>query len=409
MDTEKRSSGHYFNAVVIWIILTLFVVYSFSLSTATGVFLPSVRESLGLSDIIATYVLQAFVIAYALMQLPAGYLIDNLRARWVVSIGVCFLAIGALLQSMSSTIGLFVAANFIQGIGGAFSFIAAGALIGQWFPFKQFPIWFGLTQAVSCILTGVIHSIFTDLIEVHSWNAIYRVLAFIGFALAALCFVFVRNPKTYTPVKQSFLKPLAAVLKNRQIWLFSAIGLTSFGVMLAYANVWLIEVQKYHAVSMLNSVRVSAYLFAGIGIGTPFLGWLSNVVKTRKGVLHTSLCIGTIFMLAALYLPHFATPTLVIANTVSFGIGFFLSGSMLIYTCAGEIVSGSLRGMAIGLINMFVFVGSTLISSLPYMMVTSEVYYTKLWVIPVLLIMSIALVYFVKETYDSNKEQSVTA
>ena len=117
----------------------------------------------------------------------------------------------------------------------------------------------------------------------------------------------------------------------------------------------------------------------------------------------------TIFMLAALYLPHFATPTLAIANTISFGIGFFLSGSMLIYTCASEIISGSLRGMAIGLINMFVFVGSTLISSLPYMMVTSKVYYTKLWVIPMLLIISIALVYFVKETYDSNKERSAAA
>jgi fucose permease len=138
LDAEKRSSGHYLTAVVIWIIMTIFVVYSFSLSTAAGVFLPSVRESLGLSDVLATYVLQAFVIAYALMQIPAGYFIDNLRARWVVSLGVCVLAIGALLQSMSSTTGLFVAANFIQGIGGAFSFIAAGALIGQWFPIKQF-------------------------------------------------------------------------------------------------------------------------------------------------------------------------------------------------------------------------------------------------------------------------------
>jgi hypothetical protein len=43
------------------------------------------------------------------------------------------------------------------------------------------------------------------------------------------------------------------------------------------------------------------------------------------------------------------------------------------------------------------------------MMVTSEVYYTKLWVIPMLLIMSIALIYFVKETYDSNKERSAAA
>ena len=381
--------------------MTIFVVYSFSLSTATGVFLPSVQKSLGLSEVAATYVLQAFVIGYALMQIPAGYLIDNFRARWVVSAGVFTLSLGALLQSMSSTTGLFVVANFIQGIGGAFSFIATGALIGQWFKIQQFPIWFGLTQTVSCILTGIIHSIFTNMVVGHSWNTIYRYLALGGFGLTILCVVFVRNPKNDSPVKQSLFKPLAIVMKNRQVWLFSFIGLTSFGVLLAYADVWAIKVQQFHEVTTLDSVEVSGYLFLGIGLGTPFLGWLSNVVKNRKVVLHISICIGTIFMLAAVYLPHFPTPTLSIAKTATFGVGFFLSGSMLIYTCAGEILPNSLRGMAIGLINMFVFIGSTFISSLPYALVTSEVYYTRLWVIPVLLIVSVMMLYFVKETYNS--------
>lgn len=383
--------------------MTTFVVYSFSLNTAAGVFLPSVQKSLGVSNAMATYVLQAFVIAYALMQIPAGYLIDNFRARWVVSAGVMILALGALLQSMSSTTGLFMAANFIQGIGGAFSFIAAGALIGQWFPIKQFPIWFGLTQTASCILTGVIHRIFTSLVESQSWNSIYRYLALGGFALAVLCLVFVRNPKNYLRVKQSFFTPLVMVMKSRQVWLLSAIGFGSFGVLLAYANVWLIQVQEYHNVTMLDSVRVSSYLFVGIGLGTPFFGWLSNVVKTRKGVLHTSMCIGIIFFVAALYLPHFPTPTLAIAKTVAFGVGFFLSGSMLIYTCVGEMLSNSLRGVAIGIINMFVFIGSTLISFLPDVMITSKVYYTKLWVMPILLITAVMLIYFVKETYRSKE------
>ncbi|MEK6248738.1 MAG: MFS transporter, partial [Planctomycetales bacterium] len=147
----------------------------------------------------------------------------------------------------------------------------------------------------------------------------------------------------------------------------------------------------------------SAYLFAGIGLGTPFLGWLSNYAKNRKGVLHISMCIGTVFMLAALYLPHFPTPSLSPAKFVAFGVGFFLSGSMLVYTCAGELLPNSLRGMAIGIINMFVFIGSTLISSLPYVMVTSTEIYTKLWVMPVLLVISIMMIYFVKETYRSEK------
>lgn len=38
---------------------------------------------------------------------------------------------------------------------------------------------------------------------------------------------------------------------------------------------------------------------------------------------------------------------------------------------------------AIGHVKMFVFIGCTLISSLPYIVVTSQVYYTQLWVTPV--------------------------
>jgi len=38
---------------------------------------------------------------------------------------------------------------------------------------------------------------------------------------------------------------------------------------------------------------------------------------------------------------------------------------------------------AIGRVKRFVFIGCILISSLPYIVVTSQVYYTQLWVTPV--------------------------
>ena len=62
---------------------------------------------------------------------------------------------------------------------------------------------------------------------------------------------------------------------------------------------------------MLDAVVISGMIFAGIGIGTPILGWISNRIKSRKLIVHTTLCLGTMFLLMCLYLPHFQINTLI--------------------------------------------------------------------------------------------------
>ena len=103
-----------------------------------GVFLPSVRQSLGISLSNATTALSYFTIGYALMQIPAGYLLYNFSARLVIVSGLMTFTLGIFLQSFASSLFVFMLVNFIQGMGGAFAFIAAGVLIGQWFPMHLF-------------------------------------------------------------------------------------------------------------------------------------------------------------------------------------------------------------------------------------------------------------------------------
>lgn len=388
---------------LVWFVVTLFVVYSFCLNTAAAVFAEPIRNSLHVSNVGVSIAVGAFIVGFALMQIPAGYLLDRYNTRWVVSAGILLLAIGNIIISFSNNIVLFSISNFIQGLGASFAFIAAGVVISQWFPGKLFPILFGLTQTISCILAAVLHYIFILILTTHTWNEIYQTLAVFGIILFIVSLLLVKVPSDFSRGESiSLKKSLDIVFKNNQIILCAIAATASFGVLLAYASFWYLNVQKFYSVGILDSAIISGLIFIGIGIGTPILGWLSNRMKSRKVIIHTTLCLGTMALLLCLYLPHYQIQTLIIIKIISFITGFLLSGAMLFYTVVSEISTNETRGVALSVTNTGVFLFNTLLMFIPYWFETtiSTMFFTYLWILPFCVIFSILLTYFVKETFS---------
>lgn len=387
---------------IVWFVTTLFVIYSFCLNTAAAVFAGTIQATLHATNFDVSLATGAFILGFACMQIPAGYLLDRFNARFVVSTGVFLLAVGNAMAAFSDTLIVFTLANILQGVGASFAFIAAAILIAQWFSGRVFPILFGLTQTISCVSAGIIHYYFTVLLQTHTWNEVYQGLSLFGFALLLLTLLLVKTPVNYKrPVAISLRKSLSIVLENKQIWLCSIAAATSFGVLLAYASVWYLQIQTYYAVENLDAMIISGMIFFGIGVGTPLLGWFSNIVTSRIMVIHVSLVLGTMALLLGVYLPHFKIDTLIIIKTISFFIGFLLSGSMLFYTVVSEISSDSTRGVAISFLNTGVFLFNTLMLFIPYLSITyiSREFFTYLWILPFCTLISVLLLYFIKDTY----------
>lgn len=393
---------------IVWFISTLFVIYAFCLNTAAAVFTDPIRTSLHASNIGVSIATGAFILGFACMQIPAGYLLDKFNARVIVSMGVFFLALGNTITSVSDNLVIFSLSNFLQGIGASFSFVAAAILISQWFSTKIFPVLFGLTQALSCISTGIIHYKFTLLLQTHPWSEVYKGLAIFGFSLLILTLLFVKSPLTYQrPPGTSLKKSLAAVFQNKQIWLCTIAAATSFGMLLAYASIWYQKVQNFYGVGNIDSMIISGMIFLGIGVGTPLMGWISNVIKSRVMVIHVSLTLGAMALILGIYLPHYNVTTLIPVKIVSFFIGFFLSGSMLFYTIVNEISSDSTRGVAISFLNTAVFLFNTLMIFIPFIFVTqlSKEFFTYLWTLPVCVLISIMLLYFIKDSFCHSQKK----
>jgi MFS family permease len=398
------------HGTLVWLIVTIFVVYGFCLNTASGVFSESIKNSFHSDSIGVSLATSAFVLGYAIMQIPAGHLLDNFNTRFVVSGGALLLLFGNIIISFSPNITIFAISNFLQGTGAAFSFVGAAVLISQWFPAKYFPILFGLTQAAACIFAGIIHYYFTITLSTHSWNDIYRVLSMFGLALFIFSLLFINSPiRNTAKIPVAFFKSLKAVLYNKQIMLCSLAAATSFGVLLSYASLWYLPVQIYHGIGSLDSVIISGTIFLGVGIGSPLLGWISNTVKSRVMVIHVTLALGIMTLLLGLYLPSFNIETLLISKIIAFFTGFFLSGSMLFYTMISEFSTDNIRGVAISVLNTIVFLFNTLMLFIPFLFVTvaSKDYFTYLWVLPFLITFSLLILYFIKDSYPGNKENQI--
>jgi MFS family permease len=388
---------------IIWFLITLFVVYAFCLNTAGAVFSEAIKNSLHINNLGVSVATGTFILGFAGMQIPAGYLIDQFNPRWVVSGGIFLLMLGNILISFSNNLLLFALSNLLQGIGASFAFVAAAVLISQWFSAKKFPILFGFTQTFSCVATGLIHYYFTVALNIYTWNDIYRSLALFGFILLILAILLIKTGPNYTREKTlGFKNSLLSVLKNKQILLCSLAAATSFGVLLVYASLWYSNIQIYYKVPTLEAIVISGLIFAGIGIGAPLLAWFSNMARSRTMVIHVTLILGIMALLLGIYLPHYNINSLLIIKTISFFIGFLLSGSMLFYTIVSEIANNATRGVAISVLNTFVFLFNMLMLFIPYLFITSasKQFFTYLWILPFCVLLSLLLVYFVQDSFS---------
>lgn len=422
-----------FQSYFIWVLASLFVVYSFCLNTAAAVFTDAIKTTLNASPLDISLATGSFIFGFAALQIPIGFLLDRFNARYIVNAGILLLVLGNIALSFSDNLILFTISNFLQGIGASGAFVSAAVLISQWFPQRMFPILFGLTQSAACIAAGALHYLFALMLDAYSWNQIYLLLSGFGSLLFLLSCVFVRSPKgaiinppsikdqpikvpektflTSIEVKRkdqnllfvmSLKQSLIKTFKNHQIILCGLAAATSFGVLLSFASFWYLDIHKFYLINKLDSVLISGVIFLGIGIGTPLLSWLSNKIQSRTAVLHFSLILGVMALILGVYLPHFNFETLIIIKLVSFFIGFFLSGSMLFYTMVAELSTADYRGVALSVLNTMVFLFNTLMLFIPLIFVThnSKEFFTYLWTLPFFILISVLLLYYIKDTYD---------
>ena len=110
METTKKN-----NTIVVFVLLTFFVI-SF-LTNVLGALNPSATRSFGLTETMAGFLPFSFFIAYGLMSIPAGILLQNHGERKMLISAFLMSFLGSLLFVLLPTFEIFLVSLFTIGCG----------------------------------------------------------------------------------------------------------------------------------------------------------------------------------------------------------------------------------------------------------------------------------------------------
>lgn len=122
-----------------WIIGTIFLATTINYidRQALSVAAPFIREDLGLNNEQYGWIVSAFLLAYAIMQIVSGRVIDSLGTKRGFSLAVIWWSIANMLHAFGRgfmSLGIF---RFLLGIGEAGNYPAAMKAISEWFPKEE--------------------------------------------------------------------------------------------------------------------------------------------------------------------------------------------------------------------------------------------------------------------------------
>jgi MFS family permease len=131
--------------------------------------------------------------AYAILQVPAGRLLDRFGPRTVMVCGSLLMAVGQVLMATTHSFTWALVARVLIGAGDAPIFISASRLVAHWFPPRRAPQMVQLTAQIG--QAGQLATAIPVAWLLHSqgWSTTFLVIAGLG-GLAAVIVSAVRSP-----------------------------------------------------------------------------------------------------------------------------------------------------------------------------------------------------------------------
>jgi len=143
-----------------------------------------IASELSLSDTAMGWVLSAFALGYALLQIPSGLMADRLGPRKVLSAIVTFWSVlTALTGAVWNFVSLLVV-RFLFGAGEAGAFPGMSRAVFSWIPLKERGIIIGLNFSGSRLGAAFALPFVAWLITAYGWRAAFYILGVIGIGWA---------------------------------------------------------------------------------------------------------------------------------------------------------------------------------------------------------------------------------
>jgi len=258
-----------------------------------------IKEAFHLSNSQFGWVLSAFVLAYALFEIPTGLMGDRLGQRTVLLRIVIWWSVFTILTGAVMGLTSLIAVRFLFGMGEAGSYPNSCGVISRWMPGYETSrgmSWLGMGAPAGAALAPLI---VVPLASAYGWRAPFFVNGMLGLFWVLICWIWFRNHpremKSISPEEKDLIEknrnyfkhdqPFAwkLVLRNQMLW---ALFLSYFSIQWAnyFLSAWLptyLQEGKHYSEQQM---KTATSLVFSVGIPAAFLfGMISDRLVKRKG------------------------------------------------------------------------------------------------------------------------------
>ncbi|HVO26494.1 MAG TPA: MFS transporter [Candidatus Margulisiibacteriota bacterium] len=339
---------------------------------------PAMKADLQLSDAQMGYVFSAFTLAYALFEVPSGWLADRFGPRLMLTrIVVWWSAMTAATGAVGGFVSL-VAVRFLFGMGEAGTFPSMARAYARWLPAPERGRAFGLALMTAALGGAVTQPLVVAMLDLMHWRYTFPIFGLVGVVWALAWFRWFRDDPHHHPgVNTTELHLIGAAppvphhavpwREMRRDRSMLALCTMYFGVIYGwyFYITWLpTYLLRARGFDLVRVGWLSALPLVSIAVGVLVGGWLSDVLARHWGLRAgrgtpglIGLPLAAVAIVAALYSETPLTAALLLASAA----GLAALGVSPAWAVCLEI-GGRHAGVVSGGMNTFGNLGGTLSS-----------------------------------------------
>ncbi|MGA7219383.1 MAG: MFS transporter [Candidatus Sulfotelmatobacter sp.] len=177
----------------------------------------ALHVSFGLSLVAFGYLSSAFSWTYALMQMPAGVLLDRWGVRRVGRISAFLWSVASFAAAIAPGLNWFFGARLLLGVSESPTFPANAKALGYWFTRDERGLATAITDAAAKLSTAIGVPFIGLLLLEFGWRWSFAATGFISLLYFALFYAVYRNPgedPRLSPVEREFILRGGAQLED---------------------------------------------------------------------------------------------------------------------------------------------------------------------------------------------------
>ena len=287
---------------------------------ALSVAAPSLEQSFGLSPIQVGVLFSAFFWSYALLQVPAGMLLDRLGVERIGRWSAFLWSAASVLTACAGGFAAIFLARALLGIAEAPSFPLSSKATGYWFPREERALSTALFDAATKVSNVIGVPLVALAVTWLGWRSGFALVAALSLAYFLAFVLMYRDPSRHSRVmaeqrrhllakgavaegesSEGSVAMLAHLLGKRKVWGLS-IGFAAYGYCFFLFLTWLpgYLVHSLH-MSLLESAGLTTIPWTCASVSALVVGgWLidhlvargCDETRVRKAILLGGMCTG---------------------------------------------------------------------------------------------------------------------